>query len=213
MSKSTQREDHLKALYALGASQPSSWVSTTQMASHLGVKPPSVTAMVQVLAELGWAEHRPYHGARLTPTGRKLALSLVRKHRLWETFLVDRLGFGWEEVHDIAEQLEHVDSVALVARLDAYLGHPQTDPHGDPIPKADGTFHPEGEVCVLAELNPLVRCEVKAVREGSDATLSAMSAKGIALGSVLTPTQIETLPSAWLDQLMVCKTMDDGSAD
>ena len=213
MSKSTQREDHLKALYALGKSQPSSWVSTTQMASHLGVKPPSVTAMVQVLAELGWAEHRPYHGARLTPTGRKLALSLVRKHRLWETFLVDRLGFGWEEVHDIAEQLEHVDSVALVERLDAYLGHPQTDPHGDPIPKADGTFHPEGEVCVLAELNPLVRCEVKAVREGSDATLSAMSAKGIALGSVLTPTQIETLPAAWLDQLMVCKTMDDGSAD
>ena len=86
MSKSTQREDHLKALYALGESQPSSWVPTTQMASHLGVKPPSVTAMVQVLSELGWAEHRPYHGARLTPTGRKLALSLVRKHRLWETF-------------------------------------------------------------------------------------------------------------------------------
>lgn len=213
MSKSTQREDHLKALYALGESQPSFWVSTTQMASHLGVKPPSVTAMVQVLAELGWAEHRPYHGARLTSTGRKLALSLVRKHRLWETFLVDRLGFGWEEVHDIAEQLEHVDSVALVERLDAYLGHPQSDPHGDPIPKADGTFHPEGEVLVLAELNPLVRCEVKAVREGSDATLSAMSAKGIALGSVLTPAQIEALPAAWLDQLMVCKTMNDGSAD
>ncbi|MAB73544.1 MAG: iron-dependent repressor [Flavobacteriales bacterium] len=213
MSKSTQREDHLKALYALGESQSSSWVSTTQMASHLGVKPPSVTAMVQVLAELGWAEHRPYHGARLTPTGRKLALSLVRKHRLWETFLVDRLGFGWEEVHDIAEQLEHVDSVALVERLDAYLGHPQTDPHGDPIPKADGTFHPEGEVLVLAELDPLVCCEVKAVREGSDATLSAMSAKGIALGSVLTPAQIEALPAAWLDQLMVCKTVDDGSID
>ena len=213
MSKSTQREDHLKALYALGESKPSSWVSTTQMASHLGVKPPSVTAMVQVLAELGWAEHRPYHGARLTSTGRKLALSLVRKHRLWETFLVDRLGFGWEEVHNIAEQLEHVDSVELVERLDAYLGHPQTDPHGDPIPKADGTFHPEGEVLVLAELDPLVCCEVKAVREGSDATLSAMSAKGIALGSVLTPAQIEALPAAWLDQLMVCKTVDDGSID
>ena len=213
MSKSSQREDHLKALYALGESQPSSWVSTTQMASHLGVKPPSVSAMVQVLAELGWAEHRPYHGARLTPTGRKLALSLVRKHRLWETFLVARLGFGWEEVHDIAEQLEHVDSVELVKRLDAYLGHPKSDPHGDPIPKADGTFHPEGEVFVLAELNPFVRCEVKAVLEGSDATLSAMSAKGIALGSVLMPSQIEALPAAWLEQLMVCKTVDDGSAD
>ena len=98
------------------------WVSTNSMASHLGVKPPSVTAMVQVLSELGWAEHRPYHGARLTPAGLKLALSLVRKHRLWETFLVERLGFGWEHVHDIAEQLEHVDSVELVERLDAYLG-------------------------------------------------------------------------------------------
>ena len=93
MSKTTHREDHLKALYALGHSGAgeSQWVSTNQMASHLGVKPPSVTAMVHVLTELGWAEHRPYHGARLTPAGEKLALALVRKHRLWETFLVERL--------------------------------------------------------------------------------------------------------------------------
>lgn len=205
MSKSTQREDHLKALYALGELNEGQWVSTTQMATHLGVKPPSVTAMIQVLAELGWAEHRPYHGARLTAAGRKLALSLVRKHRLWETFLVDRLGFGWEEVHDIAEQLEHVDSVALVERLDAYLGHPKSDPHGDPIPKADGTFHPGGEECVLSALKPLVRCEVTGVRNDKRDMLTAMTAKGIALGGILTPDQVEALPSAWLDQLVVRK--------
>jgi DtxR family Mn-dependent transcriptional regulator len=205
MSKSTQREDHLKGLYALGAQEDGSmaWVSTNSMASHLGVKPPSVTAMVQVLSELGWAEHRPYHGARLTPAGLKLALSLVRKHRLWETFLVERLGFGWEQVHDIAEQLEHVDSVELVERLDAYLGHPQSDPHGDPIPKSDGTFHPEGDVVPLAELEPRVTCRVKGVRDGNDATLAAMSDKGISMGSVLTPHDIGLLPAPWLKQLLV----------
>ncbi len=205
MSRSTQREDHLKALYALGARQEgdSDWVSTSQMAAHLGVKPPSVTAMVQVLTELGWAEHRPYHGARLTQAGRTLALSLVRKHRLWETFLVERLGFDWDEVHDIAEQLEHVDSVELVARLDAYLGHPTVDPHGDPIPKADGTFHPQRDAVLLAQLEPTLNCVVTGVRGGDDGTLSALKGRGIGLGSVLTAQEIRTLPDAWLAQLWV----------
>ena len=205
MSKSTQREDHLKALYALGLQGDGlmAWVSTNSMASHLGVKPPSVTAMVQVLSELGWAEHRPYHGARLTPAGLNLALSLVRKHRLWETFLVEQLGFGWEQVHDIAEQLEHVDSVELVERLDAYLGRPQYDPHGDPIPKSDGTFHPGGHMVPLADLEPRVTCTVKGVRDGNDVTLAAMSDKGISLGSVLTPHDIGLLPAPWLKQLLV----------
>ena len=216
MSRSTQREDHLKALYALGARQEggSDWVSTTQMAAHLGVKPPSVTAMVQVLTELGWAEHRPYHGARLTDAGQKLALSLVRKHRLWETFLVDRLGFDWDEVHDIAEQLEHVDSVELVERLDAFLGHPTSDPHGDPIPKPDGTFHPQQETMPLSSLIPARRCVVAGVRGGDDQTLSALKLRGIGLGSVLTAPDIATLPTAWLDQLWVHPEIDlEGQQD
>ncbi|MEE2919080.1 MAG: metal-dependent transcriptional regulator [Bacteroidota bacterium] len=216
MSRSTQREDHLKALYALGARQEggSDWVSTTQMAAHLGVKPPSVTAMVQVLTELGWAEHRPYHGARLTDAGQKLALSLVRKHRLWETFLVDRLGFDWDEVHDIAEQLEHVDSVELVERLDAFLGHPTSDPHGDPIPKPDGTFHPQQETMPLSSLIPARRCVVAGVRGGDDHTLSALKLRGIGLGSVLTAPDIATLPTAWLDQLWVHPEIDlEGQQD
>lgn len=205
MSRSTQREDHLKALYALGTGQEgeSDWVSTNQMAAHLGVKPPSVTAMVQVLTELGWAEHRPYHGARLTHAGKTLALSLVRKHRLWETFLVDRLGFDWDEVHDIAEQLEHVDSVELVERLDAFLGHPTVDPHGDPIPKHDGTFHPQHDARLLGQIDPAQNCVVTGVRGGDDGTLSALKERGIGLGSVLTAADVSTFPEAWLEQLWV----------
>jgi DtxR family Mn-dependent transcriptional regulator len=205
MSKTTQREDHLKALYALGEVQQEqgAWVSTNTMALHLGVKPPSVTAMVQVLSELGWAEHRPYRGARLTPAGRKLALSLVRKHRLWETFLVERLGFGWEEVHDIAEQLEHVDSVALVNKLDAYLGHPKVDPHGDPIPNAEGQIHEQPELVPLGSYDGNQPCAVAGVKEGTDQLLSEMSARGLALGTVLHPADWERLPAAWHDQILV----------
>ena len=205
MSKTTQREDHLKALYALGEVQQEqgAWVSTNTMALHLGVKPPSVTAMVQVLSEMGWAEHRPYRGARLTPAGRKLALSLVRKHRLWETFLVERLGFGWEEVHGIAEQLEHVDSVALVNKLDAYLGHPKVDPHGDPIPNAEGQIHEQPELVPLGSYDGNQPCAVAGVKEGTDQLLSEMSARGLALGTVLHPADWERLPAAWHDQILV----------
>ena len=205
MSKSTQREDHLKALYALGQSPDadSGWVSTNRMAAHLGVKPPSVTAMTQVLSELGWVDHRPYRGARLTEAGQKLALSLVRKHRLWETFLVEHLEFSWDEVHDIAEQLEHVDSVELVERLDQFLGRPTTDPHGDPIPRADGSFHPKRQALLLSELNPSQRCTVTGVRDGHDGLFSALTNRNIGLGSVLTPKVIASLTSEWLSQMWV----------
>ena len=102
---------------------------------------------------------------------------------------MERLGFGWEQVHDIAEQLEHVDSVELVERLDAYLGHPQTDPHGDPIPKSDGTFHPEGDVVPLAALNHASRAgERRSGRERRD--LGGDERQGHLLGSVLTPHDI-----------------------
>ena len=204
MAKTTQREDHLKALYALGEqSRPSAWVSTNAMAMHLAVKPPSVTSMLQVLAELGWAEYRPYRGARLTVAGKKLALSLVRKHRLWETFLVEHLGFGWEEVHDIAEQLEHVDSISLVERLDAFLGHPTVDPHGDPIPDANGKLPEQAALVRLSEFEGAVPCEVAAVRHGGDDVLAEMSARGIGVGTRLNEGSIENLPEAWLGMLMV----------
>jgi DtxR family Mn-dependent transcriptional regulator len=205
MSKTTHREDHLKALYTLGelSEDKESWVSTNAMAAHLDVKPPSVTAMVQVLSELGWAEHRPYHGARLTPVGRKLALSLVRKHRLWETFLVERLGFKWDEVHDIAEQLEHIDSVSLVDKLDAYLGHPSFDPHGDPIPTAQGQIADSRRLIPWVEWPDDAPCRVGAVRDSNKRVLAELSSLGIELGTVLHPEDRFRLPHALAEEVLV----------
>ena len=207
MARSTNREDHLKALYSLGEERGGrgAWVSTNEMADALGVKAPSVTNMVQVLQELGWAEHRPYHGARLTLLGRELAVGLVRKHRLWETFLVEQLGFGWEQVHDIAEQMEHIDCPELVDRLDAFLGRPKVDPHGDPIPDAAGNIEDNRELTVpMAEGNshPVV---VKAVLDDSHETLSALDAHGVAIGVSLSPKALRAMPASLRDVLLVSR--------
>ena len=109
------------------------------MAEALGVSPGTVTSMLKTLSESGLAEYVPYEGARLTEAGRTLALRVVRRHRLIELFLVRTLELTWDEVHAEAENMEHAVSDLLVDRIDAYLGYPETDPHGDPIPKADGT--------------------------------------------------------------------------
>tara|TARA_B110000003_G_scaffold92156_2_gene94335 strand:- start:16498 stop:17160 length:663 start_codon:yes stop_codon:yes gene_type:complete len=205
MAKSTNREDHLKALYALGERKggPDAWVATNDLAAHLQVKPPSVSGMVQVLQELGWAEHRPYHGARLTPTGRSLALSLVRKHRLWETFLVKRLGFGWDQVHDIAEQLEHIDSVELVQRLDAYLDHPEVDPHGEPIPNAHGDILDKRVLMPLSELPADTWGQISAVQDDQGQVLDQLQRHNLALGSVIGPKERMSLPSEGHQYILV----------
>lgn len=205
MARSTNREDHLKALYALGEAKggEKEWVSTNEMANHLGLKAPSVTNMVQVLQELGWAEHRPYRGARLTPLGRELALGLVRKHRLWETFLVERLGFGWEAVHDIAEQLEHIDCPELVERLDVYLGNPKLDPHGDPIPDSTGAIVDNRELIRPAEWKQEGEVVVKAVLDDSHEALTNLDRHGLSIGTVLTAEHLAQLPNAMKAQLLV----------
>jgi DtxR family transcriptional regulator, Mn-dependent transcriptional regulator len=114
-----------------------------QLAASLGVAPGTATTMVKTLAESGLVEYEPYTGVALTPAGDKLAALVVRRHRLIELFLVQVLGFGWDEVHDEAEQLEHVVSDRLIDRIDEMLGRPEADPHGDPIPDADGSFRPQ----------------------------------------------------------------------
>lgn len=128
-------QDYLKAVYRLGESGP---VATQQLADELGVAAPSATNMAKRLHELGLLHHEPYHGVTLTPSGRQAALDVVRRHRLLETYLAKAVGLGWDEVHDEAERLEHHLSRRLEARLDSLLGFPDTDPHGDPIPR-DGT--------------------------------------------------------------------------
>lgn len=132
-------ENYIKALYHLGGDQP---VSNGDLAQRIGAKGSSVTQAVKRLGQKDLVDVVPYKGVQLTAEGVRLAKAILRKHRLWETFLVDKLGFGWEEVHPLAEQLEHIQSEELVDRLFQFLGSPKHDPHGDPIPERDGQMPP-----------------------------------------------------------------------
>ena len=132
-------ENYVKAIYQLAHEADDGAVATGQISAALGVLPGTVTSMLKTLDESNLATYTPYEGVRLTPSGRGLALRVLRRHRLIEQFLSQTLNLSWDEVHEEAEHMEHAVSDALVDRIDAYLGHPTTDPHGDPIPKADGT--------------------------------------------------------------------------
>jgi len=132
-------EDYLKAIYHL-AGQVDSSVSTNSIAEQMKTKPSSVTDMIKKLSDKSLIHYRKYHGVKLTDLGRNTALSIVRKHRLWEVFLVEKLEFSWDEVHEVAEQLEHIKSEQLIDKLDKHLGYPKVDPHGDLIPTKDGKF-------------------------------------------------------------------------
>ena len=140
-------EDYLKAVYQLR--DEAGTVTVQHLAEQLGVASPSVTSMVKRLSEQGLLRHAPYHGVALTEAGERIALEVVRHHRLLERYLVEALGYGWDEVHAEAERLEHHISEELEARMDAALGHPVVDPHGDPIPRRDGVVASAGEVRLL----------------------------------------------------------------
>jgi DtxR family Mn-dependent transcriptional regulator len=139
-------QDYLKAVYRLREAGP---VTVQRVAEELGVSGPSVTNMAKRLHGLGLLRHAPYHGVALTEAGEKVALEVLRHHRLLERYLVETLGFGWDEVHAEAERLEHHLSEELEARLDAALGHPTHDPHGDPIPSRNGDVPECGELRLL----------------------------------------------------------------
>ena len=147
MLASSTVENYLKAIF-LGTAgprmdEPTVLLPMGQLAAALGIAPGTATAMVKTLAESGLVRYEPYSGVALTPAGEKLAALVVRRHRLIELFLVQVLGFGWDEVHDEAEQLEHAVSDRLIARIDEMLGQPAVDPHGDPIPDAHGALRPQ----------------------------------------------------------------------
>ncbi len=132
-------ENYLKAIYQLMEPQEEA-VSTNAIAERINTKAATVTDMLKKLSAKELVIYTKYQGVSLSPAGRKIALGIIRKHRLWEFFLVEKLDFRWDEVHDMAEQLEHIQSPELVERLDAFLGHPKRDPHGDPIPDSNGQF-------------------------------------------------------------------------
>jgi DtxR family Mn-dependent transcriptional regulator len=132
-------ENYVKAIYQIGAANGGP-AATGQLAASLGVSPGTVTSMLKTLSESNLAEYTPHHGARLTHAGNALALRVIRRHRLIELFLAKTLDLTWDEVHDEAEHMEHAVSDLLVDRMDAFLGYPNSDPHGDPIPRADGSL-------------------------------------------------------------------------
>lgn len=135
--KSQAKENYLKAIWKL-YQHSNEAVSTNAIATEVNIRAASVTDMLKKLAKQKLIHYQPYKGVTLTKRGNAEAINTVRKHRLWELFLVDKLGFGWDEVHDIAEQLEHIQSETLTNRLDRFLGYPHRDPHGDPIPNQNG---------------------------------------------------------------------------
>lgn len=141
---STSEENYLKTIFHLQTKDDN--VTTNELADKLQAKPASITDMMKKLKTRKLVNYQPYQGFRLTPEGKKVALGIVRRHRLWEYFLAEKLKFNWDEVHDVAEQLEHVSSKKLIDKLDEYLEYPKFDPHGDPIPDTNGKMEPTKQI-------------------------------------------------------------------
>ena len=177
-------ENYLKALFKL-SSGAQKRISTNALAKQLETKPSSATDMLQKLHDKALVKYTKYKGAELSAKGRQAASQIVRKHRLWEVFLVEKLAFGWDEVHDIAEQLEHINSPDLVERLDEFLGCPTVDPHGDPIPDNQGNMT-QIQKTLLAQQPINGRCVLKGVKDADDSFLAYLSQKNIKLGSHIT---------------------------
>lgn len=174
-------ENYLKAIYHLTASNDAE-VSTNSIAEMMETKASSVTDMLKKLAEKDLVNYKKYQGVSLTENGRLSAKMIVRKHRLWEVFLVEKLNFSWDEVHDIAEQLEHIKSEQLINRLDDFLGNPTEDPHGDPIPDANGRII-KIEKHLLSELSENQIGICVGVKDTSSEFLKYLDKQEIALGS------------------------------
>ena len=171
-------EDYLKALFELGEHD----VKPRALAAAVGVAPASVTGMLDKLASLRLVTYRKYHGASLTAAGRALALETLRHHRLLETYLAQALGYGWHEVHEEAERLEHVISEAFEERVDELLGRPTHDPHGDPIPRRDGSL-PASPGGPLADLRPDARARITRITDQDPEVLAYLAEHGLVPGA------------------------------
>ncbi len=192
---SQAEENYLKAIYAL-ESELAKVISTNLIAEKMQTKASSVTDMLKKLSDKELVDYKKYQGVQLSTKGRKIATSIGRKHRLWECFLVDKLNFSWDEVHDIAEQLEHIQSETLVDNLDAFLEFPSYDPHGDPIPDKNGYVYKRKKVA-LSTLNPQDETVLLGVKDSSDAFLKYLNKKNIAIGNTIKVQSIE-----WFDKSM-----------
>lgn len=188
-SISPAMEDYLKRVYQLQAAHGEA--STQRLADELGVAGASVTSMVKRLHELRLVQHEPYRGVRLTAAGERIALEVIRHHRLLELYLAQTLGYDWDQVHDEAERLEHHVSDELEARMDSLLGFPTHDPHGDPIPSASGEVAPISSLR-LADLSPGVRAQVVRVSDRDPEQLRFLGGLGVRPG--VSVTMLERFP-------------------
>jgi DtxR family Mn-dependent transcriptional regulator len=177
-------ENYVKAIYQLALEGDGAAVATGQIAAALGVLPGTVTSMLKTLDDSSLATYTPYEGVRLTAAGRGLALRVLRRHRLIELFLTRTLNLSWDEVHEEAEHMEHAVSDWLVDRIDAYLGHPSADPHGDPIPTADGTVASQTDVA-LSDCAAGQRYRLARVTDQSSEFLRFLSQCGLEIGAEL----------------------------
>jgi DtxR family transcriptional regulator, Mn-dependent transcriptional regulator len=176
-------ENYLKVIFKISEKDTKS-VQTNTIAKYMGTSAASVTDMIKRLAEKDLVHYERYHGVTLTAHGNKWVASVIRRHRLWETFLVQKLRFAWHQVHDIADQLEHIDSDDLITRLDAFLDYPKFDPHGDPIPNAEGRFTIRHQIS-LSELPVSQTGVLVGVRDDSNIFLKHLNDLGIKLGSTI----------------------------
>ena len=167
----------------------------------MNTKAASVTDMIKRLSGKGLISYEKYYGVQITKSGKQQALQIIRKHRLWETFLVDKLSFSWDEVHEIAEQLEHIQSTVLIEKLDAFLGFPKSDPHGEPIPDKNGKMA-EVKQTTLAEASPKKKTTLLAVKNDSPTFLKYLSNLGMRLGSkisILNKTEFDGSQEIMID--------------
>lgn len=189
MATTLTEENYLKAIYHI-SQKTDAEVSTNAIAEKIDAKASSVTDMLKKLSEKNLITYIKYKGVNLTEKGRLTAVDIIRKHRLWEVFLVDKLGFSWDEVHDIAEQLEHIKSPKLITELDAFLGFPTHDPHGDPIPDKNGKIQRTNKIILSkAEINKTYTCV--GVIDSSSEFLKYLDKHQIGIGTELRVTDKE----------------------
>ncbi|MGB0390726.1 MAG: metal-dependent transcriptional regulator [Salibacteraceae bacterium] len=188
MGQSRTEEDYLKTIYMLSRIQPKG-VGTKSIGDLLNLKLPSVSDMLRKLGAKKLIEYTKYKGVTLTEEGEKIALLIIRKHRLWETFLVEHFNFKWDEVHDIAEDLEHINSVKLIDQLDKFLGYPKFDPHGDPIPDKNGVISLHYDK-TLNQIKVGQSAMIVGVKDHSSDFLKFLESVSLTLGTMITVTSI-----------------------
>ncbi|QSS97869.1 metal-dependent transcriptional regulator [Psychroflexus sp. ALD_RP9] len=198
---SLSEENYIKAIFHL-QKHPKSGVSTNALAEEMQTKASSVTDMIKKLSDKNLVIYKKYQGVYLSETGRKTALQIIRKHRLWEVFLVEKLDFTWDEVHEVAEELEHIKSEKLILELDKFLNYPKRDPHGDPIPDAKGNFQVSNKT-LLSDLSKGEKGTLVGVKDSSSEFLKYLDKNNIALGK-----SIEVLDKEDFDGSMLIKIED-----